>query len=426
MSHPMPGSGPGRRAVLRAGGALASASALGALAAACGRPIAAGDPDSIKVVIAQYTDGTQPYWRKLVAKFEDKHPGKSVKLQIIDWGNLQTQINTMVQTGQLPDIANLNLFADYADAGLLHPAEDVLTPEVYGDFMPAFADNASFEGRQYALPFLATVNGMYYNKAILREAGFDGPPETREEFLDAVDRIKALPGKYVPYGLALGIESGHYEFGTWARANGGGWTANGKWAIDSDRNVETLGFLQDLSRRGYTQPNPGQTNRPDGTWPLFAQGKAAMVYGAFGARAFLDLIEKGDVDYGLAVHPVSHGAAPVAHGIQDYLMAFKKSGNRELIRDFLSFFYRPENYVPYLKAEGLLPTTQSAVDVLKDDRRVGRYVGMTGRARFDPTTRPVWAELLGVMGNDLGKAVSRNSAPEKVLREFQSIAVSGD
>lgn len=366
--------------------ALASAAAL--VATGCGGG-PAEDDGTIKLVVAQYTKGTQPYWNELIDSFEKEHPGSTVDLQVIDWGNLQNQVNTMVQTRQFPDILNTNLFADYAESGLLYRAEEVMSKDRLADFLPKFVDNASYDGEQYAFPFVGTVNAMYYNKDVFADAGISEPPETWDEFLDAAEKIKALDGDEVPYALALGSEGGHGEFGVWARANGGGWKDGADWAINSDRNVETLEFLRDLTvEHGYTQSNPGQTNRADGTWPLFAQGKAAMVYGSLGTRAFLDPVEKAGIDYGVTTHPVNHGAEPSALGIQDYLMAFKQPGNQKGVQEFLEYFYQPEHYAEYLRVEGLLPTTESAAAEFREDPETGEYMDMVPKARFDPTSDP--------------------------------------
>ncbi|WP_129668906.1 extracellular solute-binding protein [Phytoactinopolyspora endophytica] len=400
----------------------------GLLAAACG-----GDDDTagsaeqtLSLVVAQYTEGTRPYWEDLIAEFEDDHPGASVDLQVIDWGNLRSQVNTMVQTQQLPDILNLNFFADYAASDLLYRADEVMSDEQLADFVPAFAEDASFDGVQYGLPFVATVNGMYYNNEILAEAGVDEPPETWDEFRDAAEKIEALPEDYVPYALALGSEGGSGEFGTWARSNGGDWMIDGEWTVNSAQNVETLEFLQSITEAGYTQPNPGQTNRADGTWPLFAQGKAAMVYASFGTRAFMEQVEEGEVDYGVATHPTNDGTEPSTHGIQDYLMAFRQDGNQQIVSDFLAYFYEPENYSEYLEVEGLLPTTGSGADEFRDDEEQAEYIELLEYARFDPTAEPVWSEVRGTLDSDLGTGVSPDADAQELLDRIQTLAESGE
>ncbi|NDL57836.1 extracellular solute-binding protein [Phytoactinopolyspora mesophila] len=410
-----------RLTVMIAGAAL--------LAAGCGNDddnsVGTGDGQSIRLVVAQYTEGTQPYWEEFIEEFEAEHPGTSVELQVIDWGNLRSQVNTMIQTQQIPDLLNINLFADYAEADLLYRADEVMSDEQLADFVPAFAENASYDGTQYAFPFVATVNGMYYNATILEEAGLDGPPETWDEFRDAAEKIADLPGDYVPYALALGSEGGTGEFGTWARSNDGDWMIDGEWTINGDRNVETLEFLAELSEDGLTQPNPGQTNRADGTWPLFAQGRAAMVYASFGTRAFMGPVEESGIEFGVATHPTNNDAEPSTHGIQDYLMAFRKEDNQQAVSDFLAYFYQPENYAEYLRVEGLLPTTESGANEFRDDDEFGQYVELLEHARFDPAAQPVWAELRGTLDSDLGTGVAPNADPQELLDRIQSIAEAG-
>lgn len=415
---------PGRAASLKALAAAATALTLSTMTGCSG---GSGD-DALKLVVAQYTDGTQPYWKDFVASFEKENPDIKVDVQVIDWGNLQNQINTMVQTQQLPDILNTNLFADYAESELLYPAEEVMSKERMADFLPEFADNASYKGEQYAMPFVGTVNAMYYNKEVFAEAGIKEPPKTWDDFLDTAEKIQQDDPDTVPYALALGSEGGHGEFGTWARANGGDWKTNGKWTVDSERNVETLEFLRDLTvEHGYTQPNPGKTNRADGTWPLFAQGKAAMVYGSLGTRAFLDPVEEAGVEYGVTTHPVNHGAEPSALGIQDYLMAFNAGGDakKPQIKKFLDAFYQPDNYAKYLKVEGLLPTTETGSETFREDPDFAEYVEMIPKARFDPTSEGPWAKLKGGLDNELGTAVTKDGDPKAVLERLQESTAEG-
>src|SRR4051812_25193066 len=117
----------------------------------------ASDETTIKLVAAQYSDQTQGYWQKLIEAFEAKNPDVKVDLQVIDWNNITQQVNTMVQTRQLPDILNLNTYAGFAKDGLLYKAGDVMSSSTVSDFVPTFAKNSMYEGSQYGLPFIASA-----------------------------------------------------------------------------------------------------------------------------------------------------------------------------------------------------------------------------------------------------------------------------
>lgn len=57
--------------------------------------------------------------------------------------------------------------------------------DVSEDIFPELVqDYTEFEGTRCAMPMLADAYGLYYNKTMLAEAGFDGPPETAEELTE--------------------------------------------------------------------------------------------------------------------------------------------------------------------------------------------------------------------------------------------------
>jgi multiple sugar transport system substrate-binding protein len=394
--------------------------------AGCGSdsdPAGGGSADAsrIKLVVASYSDKTQPYWQDLIASFRQEHPGVQVDLQVIDWNHITQQVNTMVQTRQLPDILNLNTFAGFASNGLLHPAKDVVSPEVLDGFVPTFADNSQYEGTQYGLPFIASARALFYNKDIFAKAGIAAPPTTWDELLAAAK--KATAAGYVGYGLPLGAEEAQAEWSMWMWGNGGAWKSGDQWSVNSAENVETLEFLKRLATvEKVTEPNPGRTNRTDGIWSQFAQGRVAMCMGMPGTLA--GMIEKAGnkVDYGVAGVPVNAGKPAVTLGVQDYLMAFKKPGNQQPVRDFLNYFYRKDNYVKFLTREGFLPTTEVGKQELAKDPQLSPFIAMLDKARFYPSEDPNWPKVQGAVQNQLGTAIEPNGSPKQVLDRIQQVA----
>jgi len=132
----------------------------------------------------------------------------------------------------------------------------------------------------------------------------------------------------VGYALPLGPEEAQGEFSMWLFNNGGDWKTDGNWAINSDKNVETLDFLKKLADEKVTQNNPARTNRAD-AFDLFKSGTAGMVVGFSPLAADLDKDKK--VDYGVAPFPSNDGSESKTFGVTDYLMAFKKPGNEKAV-----------------------------------------------------------------------------------------------
>src|SRR5262245_54677468 len=304
---------------------------------ACG----AGDKPAIKVVIAEYSkDHTRSFWQGLAEQYT-KQTGVKVDLQVIDWNSIDQQVSTMIRNNQPPDVLNLNSFSSYAKDGLLYAADEVLSPGTRDDFLEAFARGGEYQGKLYGFPILASARAFFYNRALFAKAGLAGPPATWDELVQAAGKIQALGDGTIGYALPLGPEEAQAEWSIWMWNNGGDWKSGGAWAINSDKNVQTLRFLADLANKHkVTQVNPGKTNRTDGAFQLFKDGKVGMVMGFSPLAAQLDA--EGKVEYGVAAMPTNTGAS-VTLGVEDYLMAFKKKGNKEAVGKLLDLYYRPEN-----------------------------------------------------------------------------------
>jgi ABC-type glycerol-3-phosphate transport system substrate-binding protein len=379
-----------------------------------------GGDGAIKIVIAEYSAGVEPYFEDLVEQFEEQNPDYEADLQVINWNNIDQQVKTMVQTGQQPDILNINHFADFAADDLLRPAETVLSDEIQADLLPNFVEDATLDGTQYGIPFIASSRLFTYNVELFEQAGIDAPPETWNELLDAAREIQALGDGVVGYGLPLGPEEAQAESSLWFYSAGGDWTdGNGNWSVDSPQNVEAFEFLNTLVEAGVTQPNPATTNRTD-LYNVFGEGKVGMLNGA----VFLpSVLEAGDFDVDLGVAPIpgKDGPSEETLGVQDYLMAFDNEGNEEAVSAFFELFYQPENYVAFLEAEGFLPVTESASEELQSDPALEPYIEALPTANFYPGTIAEWPKVQGWVQQNIGSAV-QGKDPAEVLSQAQEVA----
>src|SRR6266508_386451 len=315
---------------------------------------------------------------------------------------------TMVQTRQMPDVLNIDDWVAYANQGLLYPARDVLDPQVQSDFLPSFTKNGELNGTKYGIPFIA---------------GVQSPPKTWQELEQTAQKAKAKG--IIGYGLPLGSEEAQAEFSLFMWGNGGDWKQGDKWTINSPQNVAALQFMKKLASEGLTEPNPGKTNRTDGVWRLFAQGKVAtaaiMPLGTFANST----MQGANFKWASTPFPVNQGNPEFTLGVMDSLMAFKKPGNQEAVKKFLSFVYQKDNYLKFNQIEGFLPVTASASEAMKSDPIAGPGIALLPKARFYPLTDPNWGKVRGAVLNQLGTALEPNGDPKKVLDAIQQVAEQG-
>jgi multiple sugar transport system substrate-binding protein len=412
---------------IRAALGLAAAVALAVgLLVACDRGPGASSTvakaKAITVVIAEYSrDHTKPFWQGLAEQFTTQ-TGVKVDLRIVDWNSIDQQVSTMIQNNQAPDILTLNAFSSYARDGLLYAGGEVLASSTEDDFIEAFARAGEYESRLYGFPLLSSARAFFYNKRLFARAGVAAPPRNWDDFVVIARKIHALGDGIIGYALPLGPEEAQAEWSIWMWNNGGDWKSGKTWTIDSEQNVRTLSFLADLANRHrVTQVNPGKTNRTDGAFQLFKDGKVGMVIGFSPLAAQLDA--EGKVDYGVAAVPTSVGI-PITLAVEDYLLAFKKVNNWEAVRDFLALYYRPENITRWISAEGFLPVTKSGREQMSGNAKLRPYLDALPRARLVPATDPAWDRVKLDVQQNIGLAVQPGGNPKQVLDQLQRNAVA--
>ena len=108
------------------------------------------------------------------------------------------------------------------------------------------------------------VNGeiaeaMFYNKDILAKAGVE-VPTTWDELTAACKAIKAKCPGVVPWGLDISTDEGQAAFAYYTWNNGGGFVdADGKWALNSKANVDSLNYMPMDDTANASDPRPRPT-----------------------------------------------------------------------------------------------------------------------------------------------------------------------
>jgi multiple sugar transport system substrate-binding protein len=413
--------GAGGAATTAAGGGASAGASAGA---SSGSGAAAGVKE-IKVIIAEYSkDHTAEFWNAFAKTYEAKS-GVKLNLQIISWNDIDQQTSTMIQGGNPPDVLNLNAYASYAKDGLLYNSDEVLPAATKSELIDAFVKSGTYNGKMYGFPDLSSARALFYNKDLFAKAGIANPPKTWDEFVADAKKLTALGNGTVGYAQPLGPEEAQAEFSIWLVNNGGDWKADGKWTINSAKNLETLQFMKDLSVKDkVTQNNPGKTNRTDGAFPLFTSGKAGMVVGFGPLQGDLDTKFK-TINYGIAPMPTKDGGPAQTYGVTDYLMAFKKPGNTEALKAFYELYYSPDQSNTWIKAEGFLPVTKSGLTSFADNPKLKVYLDTLPNVHLTPTDDPAWDKVKTAVQQNLGAAVGPSGDPKAVLDQLQKTAEAG-
>jgi multiple sugar transport system substrate-binding protein len=380
---------------------------------------------TIKLVGADYGNGPtadnsgQKFWQGIVDDFNKQYPQIKVQVQIINWNDVDNQIAQMVQNGQEPDIAQGS--ADYAGVtDKVYPVSQILDSTTQANLLSSFADQGKVKGTEYGIPYTSSARALFYNKDLFTKAGLTAAPTTWDEYKADAEKLKAA-GVAEPSCIPLGSEEAQAETLLWELGNGGGFVdSSGKWALDSQANVDTFTFLQSLVKANLTEPNPGTVDRTKGCWADFAAGKVGMTNGSPG---FLPQV-KGKANYAVAPIPGKTGPMSTTLGVCDWMWAFKTNGkHQQQIQAFLDFALQDKYQEAFDNLYELLPVTKGATTALASNPDFAPFLKELPTATFYPTSDPAWPAVNTAMKQTIGTALSGD--PKAVLSQLQQTAQKG-
>ncbi|MFB7531552.1 extracellular solute-binding protein [Streptomyces sp. NPDC056178] len=399
--------------------AAGAALALTATLTGCGGGGGGSGDVTLRLVAADYgnsaANSSKKYWAALVKGFEASHPGIKVEVSIYSWKDVDREVAGMVKRGDAPDIAQIASYADYAEAGKLYRADELLSITAQANFLPRLADAGSVNRTQYGLPFVASTRLLFYNKKVFAQAGLAAPRTWNDIRDDAT--VLEQRGVTYPFALPLGPEEPQAETMMWLLSGGGGYIDDaGSYEIDSAENVRTFDWLKtNLVDKGLVGPvAPGKLDRAK-AFAAFTRGEVGMLNGH---PTLMQEAEKKGVSVGMVPLPGVGGPTKGSMGVADWIMGFKQRGHRAQSGKFFDYLFTDKNVIDFADEYGLLPVTDSASAAMESDPRykpLRKFLAALPNAEFYPYGKTSWARASESIKENIGSAVEPNGSPESVL-----------
>ena len=165
--------------------------------------------------------------KQMLPEFEER---TGIKINIIDHpyeNSLGEQVRDFVAQGDL-DLALIDLvwIGNFAENEWIVPIEtftsnpDLADPELdLDDFFPLVLNAfGGWNGTIYGLPFDNYSGLLFYNRCMLEDAGFDGPPATWADLKDVYGPALTKDGKY-----AFALQSKRNESSSWISTTSSPW-----------------------------------------------------------------------------------------------------------------------------------------------------------------------------------------------------------
>lgn len=409
------------------GAAVLSMAALLAFAstAGCGPASPPAQPAGITTItwFAGSTDERQNDFRRiLVDEFQSAYP--DIRVNIVS-GSMDTDVDhdkllrlLRGKAALAPDVYLGDVIwpAEFGDAGLAMPLDDVFGSEFWKRFDPTLLAAATYKGKVYAAPLFADQGMLYWRTDL-----FPSPPRTWEELVADADQARTA-GR-VTYGYLW--QGASYEGLTcdWTEilADAGGSivnTSGNQSQLDSPAALRALRFLRNLVVTGTSPRDVASFEEADAT-QLFVSGQAAFLRGwntTFGrTTAPNDSAVYGKV--GVAPLPTFAGQPGPGYSTVGGWDLYINPHTPRLaaVRTFLDWM----TGVQAQRILSRLAEIPTNVQVRSEQRTAGNpaiIAGLGARPKARPAQTPSYHSLSAAIFNEMNDAISGRKRPEDALR----------
>ena len=159
-------------------------------------------------IAAHYTADQMAPLEACFRTYEAAHPGVRIVYQQSAIGDYMQTVLTARMAGTSPDIYNVySLWAgQMVAAGMLAQPPAPVQALLRDSYLPSAVDGARLNGTAWGIPGEISTYMLVYNKALLRQAGYDAPPRTWEELRQVAAKItrRNAQGNITTAGYAFG------------------------------------------------------------------------------------------------------------------------------------------------------------------------------------------------------------------------------
>jgi multiple sugar transport system substrate-binding protein len=322
---------------------------------------------------------------RLASEFEKK-TGTKITINNMDHEAHKTAIRSYLVVSA-PDICfwfSGNRMKAFVKRGLFDDISDLFQREGYADKLGATMTAVTVDGKQYGLPMGGLLWGLFYRKDVFEKNGWT-PAKTWDDFLKFGEASKSAG--MIP--MSMGTKD-LWTTGGWfdhmnLRINGLEKhiaLMDGKVSYTDPMLKPVFDKWEELIKADFFSPNGTSFNwEPAGA--ALAQKKAAMMDLASFIKYAIPAADQPQIAY-TPFPEINAGVDRYEDFSVNSVHVPKNAKNKQGARDFLAYFYQPENLGAFLEAEGAIPPrndcppskdpmVNAAVAALKDVKGTSQY-----------------------------------------------------
>ncbi len=332
-------------------------------------------------------------YEQAIEDFESLYPNIHVNLRLYtDYGKIYNDVITNIATGTTPNvcISYPDHIATYlTGTNVVVPLDGLMADEAYGlggsalkfespgteEIVAQFLQEGTFEGRQYALPFMRSTEACYINQDLVEKLGFELPEVLTWDFMFEVAEAatqKDGEGNYLVNGQKVMIpiiykSTDNMMIQLLRQMNAGYSTEDGQVLLFNDTTRQILFELAEHVRSGAFSTfkiSSYPANFLNAGQCIFAIDSTAGATWMGSDAPLSDISEDKIVHFNTAVRPVPQVDTEHMQMISQgpSVCIFNKEDPQEVLAAWLfaQYLLTDEVQIAYAQTEGYVPVSTKA------------------------------------------------------------------
>jgi len=412
------------------------------LAAGAAAVSASGTAQSADTTLSVWTGYPELVpWYQAAGEAYTKAKGAKITVFSTTLREHEQKLAAAMPTGTGPDVFDVGLILSVSliEAGLIKPNPGPVDQQLRsGAYNPASGDQFTVDGKTYGLPLLFSTPAMFWNRAMFKEAGIAGPPDTYPQLMQDAKKLTKFDasGKMTRSGISLrlsGQGSGIAEKFRFVLEPAGGSliVSNGKGkyhqGYDNAAGRDALKFYIDAVQVEHVD-DPKVQHDAD----AFVAGNTAML---FREAWVIGEIQKKNPSLDYDVYPIpawTAGGKKKTLLQHDGLYVSGKSKNYDAANDFILFLTSKDWSRQLTEMSGWVAARQDVdwAPLLAKIPQYKNFVAMPKEVEFYPEPLlSCWNEIESRLADQLPGAYvdpSLKNDPKKLADTVHKWAVQTD
>lgn len=362
-------------------------------------------------------------WDAYIADFNEMYPNITVeietdteyssnsilRLQSGDWGDIM----------MIPAVDKADLSSYFLPFGTLDEMESEIK----------FANTWEYEGLVYGVPSTGNAQGIVYNKRVFEEAGVTELPTTPDEFIAALEAIKAYDSSIIPLytNYADGWPMEQWDGQIAGTTTGDSTYMNQKLLHEKDpfkdygdgtHPYALYKVLYDAVAGGLTEDDYSTTSWEDSKGMINRGEVATMVLGSWAYSQMVAADEHGE-DVGYMPFPISVNGQQYASSGADYSFAINVNSDETNQAAAMVF-------IKWMTEESGFAFNEGGIPIAADDNNYPDAYAAFGNVTFvtDEAAAAGEEDLLNTLNSDSGLMI--NAGGKEKVQKIIEHAAMGD